>query len=164
MCKKLSSTLLRYTVLHFYDLKSTIRYLTSSSNILLSDCLILYGWSSCGFKYRIWHQQKHSLSSFFILTNPFVEFRNCAGRGVYELPFLGSYITLFFSELASERNSPNRTIWLVARAGGFWRSCPLTRAESLAASFTSLLVVCEWAKLVIFNHFSFKTCAIISVS
>ena len=71
---------------------------------------------------------------------------------------------LFFSKLVSGRNPPNPAIWLVPRAGGFLRSCPLTRAESLAASFTSLFVVCEWAKLVIFNHFSFKTCAIINIS
>ena len=71
---------------------------------------------------------------------------------------------LFFSKLASGRNSPNPAIWLVPGAGGFLRSCPLTRAESLAALFTSLFVVCEWAKPVIFQHFSFKTCAIISIS
>ena len=71
---------------------------------------------------------------------------------------------LFFSKPVSGRNPPNPAIWLVPRAGGFLRSCPLTRAESLAASFTSLFVVCEWAKPVIFNHFSFKTCAIISIS
>ena len=46
----------------------------------------------------------------------------------------------------------------------FLRSCPLTRAKSLAALFTSLFVVCEWPKAVIFNHFSFKTSAIISIS
>ena len=107
----------------------------------MSDFLILYGWSSCGFKYHIWHQRKHSLSSFFILTNPFVEFRSSAGRGICELPFVGSYTTLFFSELASGRNPRNPAIWLVPRAGSFLRSCPLTRAESLAASFTSLFVV-----------------------
>ena len=101
---------------------------------------------------------------------------------------------LFFSKLASGPNPPKPAIWLVPRAGGFLRSCPgrikvirpghnqifsdgwftkfcytlcsasLTRAESLAASFTSLFVVWEWAKPVIFNHVSFKTCAIISVS
>ena len=48
---------------------------------------------------------------------------------------------LFFSKLASGRNPPNPAIWLVPRAGGILRSCPLTRAESLAASFTSLFVV-----------------------
>ena len=74
-------------------------------------------------------------------------------------------ISIFiFSKLASGRNHPNPAIWLVPRAGSFLRSCPLTRAESLAASFTSLFVVCEWAKPVIFNHFSFKTCAIINVN
>ena len=36
--------------------------------------------------------------------------------------------------------------------------------ESLAASFTSLFVVCEREKPAIFNLFSFKTCTIISVS
>ena len=46
----------------------------------------------------------------------------------------------------------------------FLRSCPLARAKSLAALFTSLSVVCEWPKAVIFNHFSFKTSAIISSS
>ena len=71
---------------------------------------------------------------------------------------------LFFSKLASGRNPPNLAIWLVPRAGSFLRSCPLTRAESLAALFTSLFVVCEWAKPVIFQHFSFKTCAIMSIS
>ena len=45
----------------------------------------------------------------------------------------------------------------------FLRSFPLTRAESLAASFTSLFFVNE-QKAVIFNHFSFKTSAIISIS
>ena len=48
---------------------------------------------------------------------------------------------IFFSELASGRNPRNPAIWLVPRAGSFLRSCPLTRAESLAASFTSLFVV-----------------------
>ena len=48
---------------------------------------------------------------------------------------------IFFSKLASGRNPPNPAIWLVPRAGSFLRSCPLTRAESLAASFTSLFVV-----------------------
>ena len=33
----------------------------------------------------------------------------------------------FFSELVSGRNPPNLTIWLVPRAGGILRSCPLTR-------------------------------------
>ena len=33
--------------------------------------------------------------------------------------------------------------------------CLRTRAESLAASFTSLFVVCEWAKTVIFKPFFF---------
>ena len=41
----------------------------------------------------------------------------------------------FFFKLASRRNPPNSAIWLVPRAGGFSRSCPLTRPESLAASF-----------------------------
>ena len=73
------------------------------------------------------------------------------------------YISIFiFSELASGRNPPDPAIWLVPRPGSFLRSCPLTRAKSLAGSFTSLFVVCE--KPVILNHFSFKTCAIISVS
>ena len=45
------------------------------------------------------------------------------------------HLDLFFSKLASGRNP---AIWLVPRAGGIFRSCPLTRAESLAASFTSL--------------------------
>ena len=118
----------------------------------MSDFLILYGWSSCGFKYHIWHQRKHSLSSFFILTNPFVEFRSSAGRGICELPFVGSYTTLFFSELASGRNPRNPAIWLVPKAGGFLRSSPLTWAESLAASFTSLLFMNEqnWWFLTIF--------------
>ena len=48
---------------------------------------------------------------------------------------------IFFSELASGRNPRNPAIWLVPRAGSFLRSCPLTRAESLAASFTSLFAV-----------------------
>ena len=78
--------------------------------------------------------------------------------------YTSKYFILFSSKLASGRNPPNPAIWLVPRAGSFLRSCPLTRAESLAALFTSLFVVCEWAKPVIFNHFSFKTCAIISVS
>ena len=69
-----------------------------------------------------------------------------------------------FSKLASRQNPPNPAIWLVPRAGSFLWSCPLTWAESLAASFTSLFVICEWAKPVIFNHFSTKTCAIISIS
>ena len=51
----------------------------------------------------------------------------------------------------SGRNPPNPAIWLVPRAGGILRSCPLTRAESLAALLTSLFVVCEWAKTVIFT-------------
>ena len=46
-----------------------------------------------------------------------------------------------FSELASGWNPRKPAIWLVPRAGSFLRSCPLTRAESLAASFTSLFVV-----------------------
>ena len=71
---------------------------------------------------------------------------------------------LFFFNLASGQNPPNPAIWFVLRVGSFLWSCPLTWAESLAASFTSLFVVCEWAKPVIFNHFSFKTCAIISIS
>ena len=73
----------------------------------------------------------------------------------------------------------NRIFFLGLQAGGnpqivqsdcfreravFSRSCPLTRAESLAALFTSLFVVCDWVKPVIFNHFSLKTCAIFSVS
>ena len=48
---------------------------------------------------------------------------------------------LIFSTLASGRNPLNPAIWLVPRAGSFLRSCPLTRAESLAASFTSFFVV-----------------------
>ena len=64
-------------------------------------------------------------------------------------------IFLFFSKLASRRNPPNPAIWLVPKAGGFSRSCRLTRSESLAASFTSLFVVCEWAKPVIFKPFLF---------
>ena len=52
-------------------------------------------------------------------------------------------IDLFFSKLASGRDPSNPAIWLVPRAGSFLRSCPLTRAESLAALFTSLFVVCE---------------------
>ena len=44
-------------------------------------------------------------------------------------------ITIIFSKLASRRNPPNPAIWLVPRAGGFLRFCPLTRGESLAASF-----------------------------
>ena len=87
-------------------------------------------------------------------------FRVCPHKTPY---FLYIYIFIF-SELASGRNPPNPAIWLVPRAGSFLRSCPLTRAESLAALFTSLFVICEWAKPVILNHFSFKTSAIISVS
>ena len=64
-------------------------------------------------------------------------------------------IFLFFSKLASRWNPPNPAIWLVPRAGSFSRSCPLTRLESLAASFTSLFVVCEWAKPVIVKPFLF---------
>ena len=45
----------------------------------------------------------------------------------------------FLSLRAGEILHP--AIWLVLRAGSFLRSCPLTRAESLAASFTSLFVV-----------------------
>ena len=66
------------------------------------------------------------------------------------------YTTLFFSKLASGRNPPNPAIWLVPRAGGgILRSCPLARAQSLAASFASLFVVCEWAKTGIFKPFFF---------
>ena len=59
------------------------------------------------------------------------------------LPFLTEKIPLFlfFSKLESGGNPPNPAIWLVPRAGSFLRSCPLTRAELLAASFTSLFVV-----------------------
>ena len=50
----------------------------------------------------------------------------------------------FFSKLASGRNPPNPAVWLVPKAGSFLRSCPLTRAESLTALFTSLLLCCLW--------------------
>ena len=70
----------------------------------------------------------------------------------YSLSSYGRKICLFiFSKLASGRNPRNEKIWLVPRAGGILRSCPITRAESLAASFTSLFVVCEEAKTVIFK-------------
>ena len=62
----------------------------------------------------------------------------------------GEYIVLFFSKLASGLNPPNPAIWLVSRAGGILRSCPLTQAESLAASFTSLFVVLWMSK---YRHF-----------
>ena len=61
----------------------------------------------------------------------------------------------FFCKPASGRNPPNPAIWLVPGAGGILQSCPLTRAESLAGSFTSLFVVCEWAKTVILKPFFF---------
>ena len=63
---------------------------------------------------------------------------------------------LFFSKLASGWNPPNPTIWLVPRTGSFLRSCPLTRAESLAAHmcckqifvFSPLL----WSKLTVWSE------------
>ena len=71
------------------------------------------------------------------------------------------FLYYFFLSL---QNPPNPAIWLVPRAGGFLRSCPLTRAESLAALFTSLFVVCEWAKPVIFNHFLLKLALLLALA
>ena len=68
---------------------------------------------------------------------------------------------LFFSKLESGQNPPNPVIWLVPRAGGILRSFPLTRAELLVALFTSLFVVCEWAKPSFSNHFSFQKLALL---
>ena len=66
---------------------------------------------------------------------------------------------------ACERGESSKSCNLIgSESGRFFTICPLTRAESLAASVTSLFVVCEWAKPVIFNHFSYKTCDIISIS
>ena len=86
----------------------------------------------------------------------------------FRLIFVGIAIIYhyFFSKLAGGRNPQNPAIWLVPRASGFLWSCPLTRAESeslAGALFTSLFVVFEWAKPVIFQHFSSKTCTIISI-
>ena len=64
------------------------------------------------------------------------------------------FIYFFFCKLASGRNPPNPPIWLVSRAGGFFTILPAGR-ESLAASFTSLFVVCEWTKPVKFKPFFF---------
>ena len=71
---------------------------------------------------------------------------------------------LFFSKLANGRNPPNPAIWLVQGAGGFLLSCPLTRAESLPALFTSLFVVCEWAKPVTFNQFFLKLALLLALA
>ena len=54
-------------------------------------------------------------------------------------------------------------ILISSERGRFLRSCPLTQAESFTASFTSLLFVNE-QKPWFLNHFSFKTCAINSIS
>ena len=53
-----------------------------------------------------------------------------------------------------------QSAWFRERAVFYY----LTRAESLAASFKRLFVVCERETPVIFSLFCFKPCAIISVS
>ena len=62
-----------------------------SCTIFLSVFLVRCASFSCAFKYRIWHQRKHSLSSFLRLTKSFLECWSSIGSGIYELPFVGSY-------------------------------------------------------------------------
>ena len=69
-------------------------------------------------------------------------------RGIQQVEYeLGKYISLFFSKLASGQNPPKSCNLISSESGQYFlRSCPLTRAESMAASFTdlkSLFVVCE---------------------
>ena len=66
------------------------------------------------------------------------------GDQVNSDPDLAASPHCFFPKLESGRNPPNPATWLVPRAGGILRSSPLTPAESLAASFTSLFVCCLW--------------------
>ena len=53
-------------------------------------------------------------------------------------------VKYLFGEANIAYYPPNPAIWLVPKAGSFLRSCPLTRAESLTALFTSLLLCCLW--------------------
>ena len=84
----------------------------------------------------------------------------------YSLSSYGRKICLFiFSKLASGRNPPNEKIWLVPRAGGILRSCPITPG-GIVGSFIYKFVCCLWrSKNCHFqNHLSCKTCAVISIS
>ena len=49
---------------------------------------------------------------------------------------------LFSSRLARVESSKSCNL-IGSESGFFFRSCQLTRAESLAASFTSLFVICD---------------------
>ena len=70
---------------------------------------------------------------------------------------------LFFSKLASGRNPPNRTIWLVPRAGSFLRLLP-ANPGGIVGSFIHKFVCCLWmSKTVIFNHFFFKLALLLAL-
>ena len=86
------------------------------------------------------------------------------GRSLTKFGLYREYTPLFFSELASGRNPQNPAILLVPRADGFFRSCPLTRPESLAALFTSLFIVCERAQPVILTIFILKLVLLLALA
>ena len=136
---------------------------------LSADKLLVFKWSQA----QVYFFKKNFIWNMLCLCHygPAllrVCFQSNLGRensASYLLAFSFSYWFFILSKLASRRNHPNPGMWLVLRAGRILRSCALTRAESLAASFTSLFVVCEWAKTVNFQpHFSLKTCGIINIS
>ena len=54
------------------------------------------------------------------------------------------YKLLFFSKLARGRNPSNPAIWLVPRAGGILRSCPLLNPGGIVGSFIHKFVCCLW--------------------
>ena len=108
------------------------------------------------YRYGIWYFEKmimkHSRKHLTLALSPviYVHVQVALYSSIFWVNSLGCFLVcpdyfcdtwIYFFKLASGRNPPNSAIWLVQRAGGFLRSCPLTRAESLAASFTSLFVV-----------------------
>ena len=95
--------------------------------------------------------------NFNILRNSDIHTYNTRRRNDFRLPLVKRNYgrqTPFY-QCAKEWNLFSRRIFVLnralkviyfflsLRAGGILRSCPLTRAESLATSFTSLFVVCE---------------------
>ena len=66
---------------------------------------------SCGLRCLIWHQRKHSLSSFIKLINPLSGLRNSGGSGIYAAPF--KRLILHNSQIMTINfiNCPTKSIW-----------------------------------------------------